>query len=166
MLSVLYSPSIADVAHEAFKNIKPGTSTGSCGNAIFHNEPQFVFNTFTDDRWADLRKIAYDFNLCSCWSMPIRDQDKIVIGTFALSSFEHRSPSAFHIKLLETAASIVNIVLKNKKDDMRIQLFSKAMDTAVEGMVITDANNNMIEVNQSFAKTYGLKKDDSGSLAI
>jgi len=160
LMSILSAPNIPAIGHEALKNLKPCVGGGSCGNAIFHNEAQFVSNTFTDDRWTDIRQIAYDFNLCSCWSIPIRDEEKVAIGTFALSSFEHRSPSPFHKKLLETAASIVNIVLKNKKDDMRIKLFSKAMDTAIEGMIITDENNNIIEVNQSFSNTYGLKNDD------
>lgn len=160
LMSVLSAPSIPVEGHNALRNLKPGEGGGSCGNAMFHNEAQFVSNTYTDDRWCNIRQIAYDFNLCSCWSTPIRNREKDPIGTFALSSFEHRSPSAFHKKLLETAASIISIVLKNEKDDMRIRLFSKAMDNAAEGMVITDDKNNIIEVNQSFVKTYGSNKND------
>lgn len=160
LMSVVSAPSIPTEGHNALRDLKPGTGGGSCGNAMFHNEAQFVSNTFTDDRWCNIRQIAYDFNLCSCWSMPIRNKEKKPIGTFALSSFEHRSPSDFHKKLLETAASIISIVLKNEKDDIRIKLFSKAMDNAIEGMVITDKNNNIIEVNQSFVKTYGMNKED------
>lgn len=111
LMSVISAPSIPEVGHNALAGLKPGTGGGSCGNAVFHNEPQYVKDTKTDARWSDLRHIAYDFNLCSCWSMPIRDRNKKAIGSFALSSFEHRSPSDFHKRLLEICAFIVNIVL-------------------------------------------------------
>ena len=121
LMSVLSAPSIPQVGHDALKNLQPGSGGGSCGNAVFRNEAQYVINTFEDGRWKDLRKVAVDFNLCSCWSMPVRDEDNKAIGTFALSSFEHRSPAPFHKKLLETAASIVNIVLKNQENEQKIQ---------------------------------------------
>ena len=90
-MSVLSAPSVPQVGHDALSNLKPGIHGGSCGNAVFHNEAQYVSNTFTDSRWKDLSQIAVDFNLCSCWSMPIRDDKNNAIGSFALSSFEHLS---------------------------------------------------------------------------
>ncbi len=121
LMSVLSAPSIPESGWKALANLKPGPGGGSCGNAVFHKKPQYVLNTFEDERWTDLRKVAYDFNLCSCWSMPITNEDNEVIGTFALSSFEHRLPAPFHKKLLQTAAFIVSIVLKNKEIERQIQ---------------------------------------------
>jgi PAS domain S-box-containing protein/diguanylate cyclase (GGDEF)-like protein len=160
LMSVLSAPTIPQVGHDALKNLQPGPGGGSCGNAVFHNEPQFVQDTFKDSRWTNLRQVAYDFNLCSCWSMPVRDIDKNAIGTFALSSFEHRSPAPFHKKLLETAASIVNIVLKNQESEKRIKLFSTAMQNATEGIIITDKENKITEVNNSFERIYGFKEKE------
>ena len=159
LMNVLSAPSVPQVGHDALSNLKPGAGGGSCGNAIFHNEPQFVTNTFEDSRWVDLRQVAVDFNLCSCWSMPVRNQNNEPLGTFALSSFEHRSPAPFHKKLLETAASIVNIVLKNQENDRKIELFSTANKNATEGIIITDEANNIIEVNDAFCKIYGYEKE-------
>jgi len=158
LMSVLSAPSIPKEGHDALLNLKPGSGGGSCGNAVFSNTPQFVEDTFNDERWSDIRHIAYDFNLCACWSMPIRNEKNSAIGSFALSLFEHRSPSSFHKKLLESAASIVSIVLKNKSNEKRIQLFSVAMQNASEGMIITDKDNKIIEVNHAFEKIYGYKE--------
>ena len=155
LLNVMCAPSIPAVGHDALANLKPGLGGGSCGNAVFHNNPQFVQNTFEDDRWEDLRHIAYDFNICSCWSMPICDGGKKAIGSFALSSFEHRAPALFHKKLLETCSSIVSLVLKRQRRENRIVLLSTALNNASEGMYITDKNNNIIEVNPAFKKIYG-----------
>ncbi|PHR57912.1 MAG: hypothetical protein COA44_05120 [Arcobacter sp.] len=112
LMSVLSAPSIPEEGHMALKDLKPGPGGGSCGNAVYKNQPQFVKDTFKDDRWADIRHIAHDFNLCSCWSMPIRTKEGEAIGSFALSSFEHRDPSTFHKMLLDVSAFIVGVVLR------------------------------------------------------
>ena len=160
LMSVISAPSIPLIAQDRLANLKPGPNGGSCGNAVYKNLPQFVQNTFTDDRWKDLRQIAIDFNICSCWSMPIRDKEKNPIGSFALSSFEHRSPSLFHEKLLKTAASIVSIVLRNEETEKRNRLFWNAMKNSSDGIIITDENNEVIEVNNAFLNIYGYTKDE------
>jgi PAS domain S-box-containing protein/diguanylate cyclase (GGDEF)-like protein len=160
LLNVMCAPSIPSVGHEALANLQPGLGGGSCGNAVFHNEAQYVQNTFEDERWNTLRDIAYDFNICSCWSMPVNDEHKEVIGSFDLSSFEHRSPVLFHKKLLETCSSIVSLVLKRERREKRLVLLSTALNNASEGVVITDKNNNIVEVNPAFEKIYGLCESD------
>ena len=154
-LSVLSAPSVPQTGRDALSNLTPGPGGGSCGNAVYRNEPQYVENTFTDKKWSDLRQVATDFNLCSCWSMPIKDIHKNAVGSFALSSFEHRLPSAFHKKILETASIIVSIVLKNQENQKRLTLFSTALEHADEGVVVTDVNNKIIEVSKRFEKIYG-----------
>lgn len=154
-LNVLSAPSIPDQGHEALANLTPGPTGGSCGNAVYKNEPQYVENTFTDNRWSDIKNIAIDFNICACWSMPIKDDENNAIGSFALSSFEHRSPSAFHKKVLEVSSYITSIVLKNQVNERRLNLFSTAMQHANEGVIITDKNNRIVEVNERFEEMYG-----------
>ncbi len=114
LMSVSCAPSIPDEGHKALANLKPGPGGGSCGNAVFRNQPQYVKDTLTDERWEDLRELARDFNLCSCWSMPIRDKNGEAVGSFALSSFEHREPSSFHKMLLDVSAFIVGVVIRKE----------------------------------------------------
>lgn len=121
LISVVSAPSIPQIGHDALTGLRPGPGGGSCGNAIYRNEAQYVQDTKTDQRWTDIRQIAYDFNLCSCWSMPIRNSEQQAVGSFALSSFEYRSPSNFHKRLLETCAFIVNIVLKRSEYERQLQ---------------------------------------------
>ncbi|QOP46542.1 sensor domain-containing diguanylate cyclase [Sulfurimonas paralvinellae] len=160
LMDMIHAPSVPPEGIEKFKDLKPGPHGGSCGNAVYRNEPQYIKDTFTDSKWEDLREIAYDFNLCSCWSVPVRNEQKEAIGTFALSSFEHRSPSQFHKLLLETAANIVSIVLKNTFNERRIELFTQAMENAKEGVIITDRENNIIEVNKAFKDIYGYTDEE------
>lgn len=166
LMSVISAPSIPQVGHDALQGLKPGSGGGSCGNAVFCNEAQYVTDTKTDKRWSDIRQIAYDFNLCSCWSMPIRNEKKQAVGSFALSSFEHRSPSGFHKRLLENCAFIVKIILKHsqyeeqhKENQKKLAILGMAMKNASDGMIITDSDNNIIEVNNAFMRTFGYDKE-------
>ena len=70
LMSILSAPSIPSSGHIFLANLKPGPKHGSCGNAVFHKQPQYIKNTFEDTKWEDLRQVAIDFNICSCWSMP------------------------------------------------------------------------------------------------
>lgn len=159
-INVLSAPSVPEVGIKALNGLKPGSGGGSCGNAIFRNEAQYVRNTFEDKRWENIRDIAYDFNLCSCWSAPVQDNEGKAIATFALSSFEHRSPSLFHKKLLDTAASIVKIILMNKEKNFRLKILSSGMQHSAEGMIITDKHNNIVEVNEAFRNIYGYQDEE------
>jgi PAS domain S-box-containing protein/diguanylate cyclase (GGDEF)-like protein len=160
LLNVMCAPSMPSAGHDTLANLLPGLGGGSCGNAIYYNKPQYVQNTFEDPRWEHLRHVAYDFNICSCWSIPIHDECKEAIGSFALSSFEHRTPALFHKKLLETCSSIVSIVLKRERREKRLLLLSTALNNASEGMIITDKNNHIVEVNPAFEKIYGFCESD------
>ncbi len=119
-LYVLAAPSIPPEAIEQLNGLQPGPGGGSCGNAVFSQKPAFVENTLTDARWCDIRQLAIDFDIRACWSMPIRAAGGRVIGSFALSSFEHRLPGIFHRKLLEIGAHLIGIVLARQSSEARI----------------------------------------------
>ncbi|GGK79524.1 EAL domain-containing protein [Amphritea balenae] len=141
LLNVLVAPSVPQPGIDALKGLEPGPGGGSCGNAVLRNEPVFVADTYIDPRWQNLRQIAYDFNLCSCWSMPVRDSHGKPIGSFALSSFEHRSPSPFHARLLDVGAAIVNIVLAKQFQEQALEEQRKKLIRALEFDSLTGLPN-------------------------
>ena len=73
---------------------------GSCGNAVFHDEDMFVCNTLTDERWGNVQSFARKFKIHACWSSPIHNAANEPIGSFAISSFEKRTPDNFQRRLL------------------------------------------------------------------
>lgn len=131
LLSVNCAPSIPQAGHDALKNLKPGPGGGSCGNAVHSNEAQYVENTKKDSRWCNLRQVAVDFNICSCWSNPVRNEASNAVGSFALSSFEHREPALFHKKLLEICAHLVAIVLKNQNMSNEVLAYQSKLEQRV-----------------------------------
>ncbi|MBL0710047.1 MAG: PAS domain S-box protein, partial [Colwellia sp.] len=160
LMSVLCAPSIPQKGHDALANLQPGPQGGSCGNAVFYNEGQFVLNTFEDKRWQNIRHIAFDFNLCSCWSVPIRDKNDQVIGTFALSSFEHRAPTVFHKKTLEICSAIVSVILKKQQKEERLSLLLIAINNTSDGFLVTDNKNLIVEVNSAFECILGFNEQE------
>lgn len=158
-LNAYAAPSVPPEGIVRLNNLHPGPGSGSCGNAVYHKTPQYVRNTFTDPRWKDLRQIAFDFNLCSCWSVPIFLPTGHVIGTFALSSFEHRLPSNFHRKLLKIGASIVGIVLERNKNREALQESRSLLQLIIENAPIRvfwkDRESRYLGCNGTFARDAG-----------
>ena len=115
------APTIPQEGWDALNGIQPGPHSGSCGNAVFQGKPQYITDVLTDERGIEFLQTAQAFNLCSCWSMPVKNEHSSTIGSIALSSFEHRSPAPFHKKLLETASSMITIVLKNEQHHEKIE---------------------------------------------
>ena len=154
LLNVLVAPSVPQEGIAALTGLAPGPGSGSCGNAVMRNEPVFVRDTYTDPRWEDLRQLAIDFNLCACWSMPIRNNEGKVIGSFALSSFENRSPSGFHKRLLDVGASMVNIVLAKQSQEDVLEEQRQQLITALEFDSLTALPNQAklkMELNRCIA---------------
>lgn len=160
VLNVYAAPSVPPEGIARLNGLRPGPGGGSCGNVVYQGTPQFVSNTFTDPRWADLRAIAHDFNLCACWSFPIYSGNRKIVGTFALSSFEHRAPSPFHHKLLEVGASIIGIVLERHASQASHRLFQKVMEGSDEGFIVTDAHGAILLVNRAFTRIFGYTQDE------
>ncbi len=160
MLNIIAGPSLTDEAKQKFCGLRPGPGSGSCGNVVYRNEPVFVSNTLTDPRWADLRHVAQAYQLMACWSMPIRATGGRVVGSFALSSFENRSPSPFHIKLLEIGASIIGIVLERGEQISRQRLYSHIFNHTGESVLITDNKLQVISINPVFTSMFGYQEAD------
>lgn len=140
-MNVIAGPNIPQEAKDRLNGLVPGASSGSCGTAVFNNVPTFVRDTLADERWRTLRSVAEDFNICSCWSMPVRDQAGQAIGSFALSSFEHRVPSLFHKRLLEVGAVIISIYLGKEQQRLAVEQSHYQLIDALERDSVTGFPN-------------------------
>jgi diguanylate cyclase (GGDEF)-like protein len=120
-LLVRSAPSLSHQACEALNGLVPGEFAGSCGTAVYRGIPQFVCDTSTDERWKDLQKYVFDFNVHACWSMPIVDSNNQPIGSFALSSFAKREPNQFQKNLMQTASYLVSLVLRRETESIMLK---------------------------------------------
>lgn len=154
-MNVFAAPSVPEECIAQLNGLRPGPGAGSCGNAVFRQEPVYVESTLDDPRWQSIRQLAIDFNILSCWSMPVRSKGSECIGSFALSSFEHRLPTIFHRKLLEIGSFIIGIALEQQKMNEQLNLSSKVFENSTEAMMIADANKVIISINRALNKITG-----------
>ncbi len=160
-LKVCAAPSIPPGVVRLLDGLRPGPRAGSCGTAVHRGEPVFVEDARSDLRWAPLRHIVRAVHLRACWSMPIRARDVGILGSFALTSFTARAPSPFHRRLLGIAADLAGIVLRRQRLEQRLLLASTAFEHMDEGVMITDARQRIVEVNQAFTRITGYEANEA-----
>ncbi|MBY0474305.1 MAG: EAL domain-containing protein [Nitrosomonas sp.] len=159
-MNVFAAPSIPAECVTRLNGLRPGPEAGSCGNAVFRQEAVFIESTLDDPRWQSIREIAIDFNILSCWSMPVRSKGGECIGSFALSSFEHRLPSVFHRKLLQVGSFIIGIALEQQKMNEQLHLSSKVFENSPEAIMIADENRVIISINKALNIITGFSAEE------
>ncbi|MCE7913759.1 MAG: EAL domain-containing protein [Nitrosomonas sp. PRO4] len=159
-MNVFAAPSVPEACIVQLNGLRPGPDSGSCGNAVFRQEAVFIESTLDDPRWQSIRQLAIDFNILSCWSMPVRSKGGECIGSFALSSFVRRLPNTYHRKLLEIGSFIIGIALEQQKVNEQLNLSSKVFENSAEAILITDANKVIIAINKALNKLTGYAEKD------
>ena len=87
------APSLPKAYCEAIHGAEIGPKAGSCGTAAYTGRATYVTNIATDPLWDEYRDLALPHGLRACWSTPIFDAAKKVIGTFAVYHLTPRSPT-------------------------------------------------------------------------
>jgi GAF domain-containing protein len=92
---------------EAIDGIKIGAKTASCGTAAFCGHPIYVPDIAEDVLWApwpDLADMVIEAGFRACWSVPIVDADRKVMGTLAIYHREPRGPTGAERRMIAEAA--------------------------------------------------------------
>ena len=153
-------PSIPEEIIKIFDGIRPSENMGSCSNAILTGAPVCVSDVPSDPRWDGVRQLAAAHRIGSCWSIPIFAENRYLLGTFAITSEHKRAPTPFHTRVLDTSSYLAGIIIRNWQREQRLLQWNAVFDNASEGMVITDINGLIIDVNQSFTKITGYTPDE------
>ncbi len=94
-----------------------GPVAGSCGTSAFRRSQVIVSDIATDPLWQDYRAIALARGLRACWSTPILDGGRNVLGTFAMYYGEPRMPTAGELAITTTAAVLAaNIIVRSRAE--------------------------------------------------
>src|SRR5688572_18453559 len=95
------APHLPEAYNRAADNHPVGEGYGSCGTAVFRRELVIAADLQTDPLWKNYREITRRYNLGACWSMPIFDSSKEVVGTFALYYHQPRRPVPEELALVQ-----------------------------------------------------------------
>jgi GAF domain-containing protein len=105
----------------AIDGLPIGPQAGSCGTAAFTRKPVIVGDIATDPLWNDYRAVALQHNLRACWSTPIFDSDRRVLGTFAMYFHTPGLPSGTHQRLIDVSTHIAAIAITKHRAEEKIK---------------------------------------------
>jgi PAS domain S-box-containing protein len=88
-----------------------GPAVGCCGTAAFRREAVYVADIASDPLWAPFKNLVLPHGLLACWSTPIFDAQKNVLGTFAIYYRQQRTPEPKHLRLIQMATHTAAICL-------------------------------------------------------
>ncbi|NIB40402.1 EAL domain-containing protein [Pseudomaricurvus alkylphenolicus] len=157
-LDVLCAPSVPPEGISKLNGLVPSPSGGSCGNAVYQNNPVYVVDAINDSRCGDTREVFREFGLCACWSHPVRDSEGNSIGSFALSSFEIREPSDFHRQLLAIGACIVGIILQRirQRDQLEFMAYNDPLTSLANRASLLKRLNAAIKEPQQNESSFAV----------
>src|SRR5579859_1505575 len=110
-------PSLPASYMDAVDGLEIGPDVGACGTAAFTNETVVVEDVDTYPKFALAKGLVMGYGLRSCWSVPIRDSKRNVLGTFAMYHRQPARPRDFELQLVEAAAHLAGNVIERLRTE-------------------------------------------------
>jgi len=145
---------------DAVNGLEIGPEVGACGSAAFWNKTTIIEDIANDDRFGAAKDFVLSFGLRACWSVPIRDSNKKVLGTFAMY---HKHPAAPHdrdLRVVEAGAHLAGNAIERLRAEEKLRenagRIAMAEKAAAFGIWQTDVATDMLSVSAGFAALLGL----------
>jgi signal transduction histidine kinase len=145
-----------------------GERAGSCGTAAFRRAPVVVEDIETDPLWTDYRELARAHGLHACWSTPIFDRHRRLVGTFALYFREPRRPSPWHRRLVELATSTAGIAIGRHREDQALRLANERLQALSKRLLQVQEKERAAlarELHDQLGQSLTALKLNAGALA-
>jgi diguanylate cyclase (GGDEF)-like protein len=128
----LSAPNLPPEYSAGFDSALIGPSHGSCGTAAFRGEPVSVPNVRSDPLWTNVDVSHLPPELIACWSSPILDARRRVLGTFAFYFREHRGPTEIEEEAVAACAQLCAIAIE--RDAQKIEHDRLAFTDTLTGL--------------------------------
>jgi len=154
------APNLPDFYNEAIHGLEIADGVGSCGTAAFTGQQVIVEDIQTHPYWSPFKELAAKAGLGACWSQPIIGSNNSVLGTFAIYHHERKIPQQKDIDLIVFAAQLAGIAIEKHQANEKVSLSANVFTNTHEGIIITDENGFIIDVNPAFCDITGYSLDD------
>ncbi len=144
---------------DAVSGLEIGPDIGACGSAAFRNETVIVEDVATDYRFAgSAREFVMGFGLRACWSVPIRDSNHQVLGTFAMYHRYPAKPAADQLMLVEVGAHLAGNAIERLHATAKLRQYAERIDLSerAASFGIWEIVNGRIIFSDGFAALVGL----------
>jgi two-component system sensor histidine kinase/response regulator len=144
----------------AVSGLEIGPAVGACGTAAFRNETTIVEDIATDPRFAPHKDFVMSFGLRACWSVPIRDSNKNVLGTFAMYHQRPAKPRDRELRVVEAGAHLAGNAIERLRAEERLREDAERFDLAEKaasfGIWEVNVPAGIVTISEGFAALVGL----------
>jgi diguanylate cyclase (GGDEF)-like protein/PAS domain S-box-containing protein len=159
-LRVAAAPSLPETYNAAINGLTIGPEVGSCGTAIYSNEPVIVEDIAHSPLWNRFRTLAQVHDMQACWSRPIRSASGSVIGAIAIYYPTPHEPSAEDYALIDDVARLAGVALQKDKVERSLQesedRYRSVVTSLTEGIVVQSREGVVLAGNPSAARILRL----------
>ena len=120
----LYSvagPSLPADYLAAIDGIRIGPAVGSCGTAAYTRGTVVAEDIATDPAWAGYAELVLSFGLRACWSQPVFDRERRVLGTFGVYYLQPCRPTEHDLDVINAFANLVSIAVQHADRRERLE---------------------------------------------
>ncbi len=114
-------PSLPAECMQALSGLEIGPNAGACGSAVFLNDTVIAADIATDHRFAPARNFFLSYGLRSAWSVPIRNLNGVVQGTFAMFHRQPSTPLPAELQMVEAGARLAGNVIERLRSEQRLR---------------------------------------------
>jgi signal transduction histidine kinase/BarA-like signal transduction histidine kinase len=145
---------------EAVNGLEIGPDVGACGSAAFRNETIVVEDVATDPRFASpAREFVMSFGLRACWSVPIRDSNHRVLGTFAMYHRAPAKPKKNQLLLVEVGAHLAGNAIERLRATAKLREYAEQIDLSehAASFGFWEMDGDRFRFSNGFASLIGLQ---------
>ena len=110
--------------------IEIGPDAGACGSAVFRDQTVICSDIATDYRWVTVREMALGFGLRACWSVPIHDSRKRVLGTVAVYQSRVAAPHPQELRVIEAGARLAGNAIEKLTIEEQLRVSAERLKFA------------------------------------
>lgn len=152
-------PSVPEEYLNAVNGLEIGPDVGACGSAAYRNETIVVEDIGTDYRFATARDFIMSYGLRSCWSVPIRDSNGRVLGTFAIYHGYPSTPRAEELRMTRAAAQLAGNAIERIRAEETLRETTQRLHLAERvaqfGIWEADLSTGFIVMSEALAAMVG-----------
>ncbi|OGS92315.1 MAG: hypothetical protein A2061_08080 [Gallionellales bacterium GWA2_59_43] len=154
------APNLPEFFNRAMDGLSIGPGEGCCGTAAFSGERVVVEDIPAHPYWRNLRVIAQQADLHSCWSQPIKDSGERIVGTFAIYQRRPAIPQMPEIMLIEHYAALAALAIERTHSAEALRLHDAALNFAANAILITDLRSRIVWANHAFSELTGYEFEE------
>jgi two-component system, sensor histidine kinase and response regulator len=145
---------------QAVNGLEIGPEVGACGSAAFRNETTIIEDIANDHRFGAAKGFVMSFGLRACWSVPIRDSNQKVLGTFAMYHKQPAAPRDRDLRVVEAGAHLAGNAIERLRSEAKLRenagRIAMAEKAAAFGIWQTEVATDMLTISEGFAALVGL----------